>query len=128
VATAAVGWLVRGWRRAAASPEGWGWASAAGPGTDVAPLAVVPGPGEGPVTGLSTAALGQEWLRTTAALAGRLGATARRSIVDRREATLDELERRDPVGFARWMAGGPAPGSDPAEYVQDGPVAGTEAA
>lgn len=82
----------------------------------------------GPVTGLSTAALGREWLRTTAALAGGLDATARRAVVERREATLDELERRDPVGFERWLSGGPVPGSDPAEYVRGGPVPGAEAA
>jgi hypothetical protein len=41
----------------------------------------------------------------------------RASIVRRRQETLDELERRDPVGFARWMAGGPAPASNPALFV-----------
>jgi hypothetical protein len=30
---------------------------------------------------------------------------------------LDEIERRDPVGFGRWMATVPAPGSDPTEYL-----------
>ncbi len=59
---------------------------------------------------------------------GWLDAAARRSIVERREATLDELERRDPAGFGRWLAAGPAPGSDPADFVRGGPVAGTEAA
>jgi len=84
-----------------------------------------------PVSALSTRALGEEWLRTTAALAGRLSPVARASLVGRREETLDELERRDPDGFARWLANGP--GSDPAEYVrggpaQRGPVADTDAA
>jgi hypothetical protein len=81
-----------------------------------------------PVTSLSTAALGREWLRTTAALAGGLDAIARRAVVERRGATLDELERRDPRGFVRWISEGPLPGSDPAEYVRGGPVPGTEAA
>jgi hypothetical protein len=80
------------------------------------------------VAELPTAALGQEWLRTTAALAGRLDPRTRRAIVDHRQATLDELERRDPAGFARWLAEGPVPGSDPAAFVQDGPSAGTAAA
>jgi len=70
-----------------------------------------------PVSKLTTSALGGEWLRTTSALAGRLQPAARASIVRRRQETLDELERRDPVGFARWMAGGPAPGSNPAQFV-----------
>jgi hypothetical protein len=79
-----------------------------------------------PVTELPTAALGDEWLRTTAALAGRLEPAARESIVRRRQEALDELERRDADGFARWLAAGPAPGSDPAEFVQGGPVSGRE--
>ena len=84
-----------------------------------------------PVTALSTRALGEEWLRTTAALAGRLSAAARASLVGRREEVLDELERRDPAGFARWLVAGAA--SDPADFVrggpaQRGPVADTDAA
>lgn len=86
-----------------------------------------------PVSGLPTSALGREWLRTSAVLAGRLGPAERQSLVRRRAETLDELERRDPAGFARWLAGGPAPGSDPAAYVrgrsvQDDPAAGSDAA
>lgn len=84
-----------------------------------------------PVGALSTRALGEEWLRTTAALAGRLSPAARASLVGRREEALDELERRDPAGFARWLVAGL--GSDPADYVrggpaQKGPVADTDAA
>jgi hypothetical protein len=30
---------------------------------------------------------------------------------------LDEIERRDPVGFSRWMATVPSPGSDPTEHL-----------
>ncbi|TFV90601.1 hypothetical protein [Blastococcus sp. CT_GayMR16] len=86
-----------------------------------------------PVGALTTRALGDEWLRTTAALAGRLDPAARQSLVARREEALDELERRDPDGFARWLAAGPTPASDPAEFVrggpvQHGPVADTDAA
>jgi hypothetical protein len=88
----------------------------------------VPAPTLLPVAALSTAALGQEWLRTTRALAGRLTAGERQSIVRRREETLDELERRDPSGFARWLAAGAVPGSDPAGYVRGGPVADSDAA
>jgi hypothetical protein len=86
-----------------------------------------------PVWTLTTHALGQEWLSTTAALAGRLEPTARQSLVGRRAETLDELERRDPDGFARWLAVGLARGSDPSDYVRggpvhDGPAADTDAA
>jgi hypothetical protein len=84
-----------------------------------------------PVAALSTRALGEEWLRTTAALAGRLSPAARASLVGRREEALDELERRDPDGFARWLVADPA--SDPADFVREGPaqrgpVADTDAA
>lgn len=85
------------------------------------------------VSGLTTPALGREWIRTTAALGGRLSPVERQALVRRREETLDELERRDPAGFARWLADGPGPASDPAAYVrgrpvQGDPTAGTDAA
>ena len=81
-----------------------------------------------PVWTLGTESLGLEWLRTTAALSGPLDPAVRQSIVQRRRETLDELERRDPDGFARWLAEGPLPGSDPARYVQGDPAEGTDAA
>ena len=82
---------------------------------------------------LSTRALGDEWVRTTAALAGRLTPAVRTSRVQRRQEVLDELELRDPEGFLRWLAAGPARGSDPADFVRggparSGPVADTDAA
>jgi hypothetical protein len=86
-----------------------------------------------PVTRLTTRAIGDEWLRTTAALSSRLSGPARAALVLRREEVLDELERRDPDGFALWLAAGPARGSDPADFVRGGParpgpVADTDAA
>lgn len=75
-----------------------------------------------PVWTLTTPALGQEWLTTTVLLAGRLDPTARHSVVGRREEALDELERRDPDGFAQWLAAGTTGHSDPADYVRGGPV------
>jgi hypothetical protein len=81
-----------------------------------------------PVTVLTTAELGQEWTRTTAVLAGPLDAAARAALVARREEALDELERRDPAGFARWLAAGLTLASDPAGYVQGRPLRGDPAA
>ena len=104
------------WATAPAAP-----AAAAQPRPTTAPVR------ELPVAKLPTAALGSEWLRTTSALAGRLQPAARASIVRRRQETLDELERRDAVGFARWIAAGPAPGSNPADFVH-GDVRGDRAA
>jgi hypothetical protein len=123
-------WLLRSGRR-----RDDGAAQASHPGaaqvgaSDVVAFTRAVGPVDaGPVAALSTEALGREWLRTSAALQGGLAPAARRSIVERREATLDELERRDPAGFARWMSTAPGLGSDPAAFVRGGPVAGTEAA
>jgi hypothetical protein len=84
-------------------------------------------PINGSVTDLSTRALGREWTRTSALLAGRLEPGVLAAVVARRQDTLDELERRDPVGFGRWLADGPA-GSDPADYVHGERTAGTDAA
>ncbi len=117
-------------RRAGALP------GPAGRPAPVRPLPVRPVPvrSEGPtllmppVGGLSTRALGDEWLRSTVLLGARLDPVVRRAVVARREAVLDELERRDPAGFARWLADGPVPGSDPAAHVRDLPAAGSEAA
>jgi hypothetical protein len=105
----------------------------------VAPQAARPGSSAGPgpllppVTALTTRALGDEWLRTTAALSGRLTPGARGWLVARREEMLDELERRDAGGFNRWLAAGPTRDSDPADFVRGGPahrgpVADTDAA
>jgi hypothetical protein len=89
------------------------------------PEAVRPLP---PVEQLTTRALGREWLRSTAALAQRLEPMVHASLVRRREDALDELERRDPDGFARWMAAGPLPGSDPADWLGTDSAGSPEAA
>ncbi|NEK57622.1 hypothetical protein GCU56_07025 [Geodermatophilus sabuli] len=73
-----------------------------------------------PVSALSTGDLGREWVRTTEALATRLDLGTRQALVVRRQETLDELERRDPAGFARWLAATPSPGSDPAGHLRHG--------
>jgi hypothetical protein len=90
--------------------------------------AVIPLTGARPVGALSVEALGQEWLRTSAALVQARGTAAQQALVDRRQAALDELERRDPAGFARWLAGGPTVDSDPAPYVSGNSAAGYDAA
>ena len=81
-----------------------------------------------PVASLSTEELGQEWLESTAALTGRLDPDRRAAVVRRRQEALDELERRDPAGFLRWLNGGPVPDRDPAAYVRGRRPAGESAA
>jgi hypothetical protein len=119
-------WLLRGERsRKRAAERSAGATVTAFP----APGRAAPEPAAGadvPVPGVSTRALGREWLHTSALLAGPLEARVRASVVRRRQETLDELERRDPVGFARWLASGPD--TDPADYVQGDRTAGTDAA
>ena len=151
VAVAAVGGLIRWRARMPRSRAGWGrtartagvagsapeqpsgavrhpshpagaWAASRDGGTAALPRFAPP------VGTLGTEALGLEWLRTTAALTGPLDPAVRQAIVQRRRETLDELERRDPDGFARWLADGPLPASDPARYVEGDPAAGTDAA
>jgi hypothetical protein len=80
----------------------------------------------GPLAALRIEALAQEWVSTSAALGLTLDPRSRAAIVRRREAVLDELERRDPAGFARWLAAGPLSATDPARYLRAG-AAGTDA-
>ncbi|MGY1707223.1 hypothetical protein ACI79C_21895 [Geodermatophilus sp. SYSU D00697] len=109
-------WAVRGGRSALAGP-GVPMADPFRPADVPARPADVP---VRPVADLSTGELGREWVRTTAALGGRLDPRTRQALVTRRQETLDELERRDPAGFARWLAAGPFPGSDPAGHLRHG--------
>lgn len=77
-----------------------------------------------PVRDLTSGALGEEWLRSTALLDSSTEPEIRHGAAIRRELVLDELERRDPAGFARWLADGAPRGSDPADYVHGGPPSG----
>jgi hypothetical protein len=79
-----------------------------------------------PVTAMTTHALGREWLRTTATLDARLRPAVREAVVLRRQEVMDELERRDAAGFARWLTA--APGSDPAGYIGGRTLPGSPAA
>ncbi|MGY1747473.1 hypothetical protein [Blastococcus sp. SYSU D00695] len=71
-------------------------------------------------------ALAREWVATSAALDAVLDPRSRAAVVRRRGAVLDELERRDPAGFARWLAAGPTSATDPARYLRSR-AAGTDA-
>jgi hypothetical protein len=83
---------------------------------------------EPPVSLLGTSELGNEWLRTTSALASPVEPATREQIIKRRQEALDELERRDPAGFARWLAAGAARDSDPASFVRHDRTTGRDAA
>jgi hypothetical protein len=71
-----------------------------------------------PVRSLSSEMLGEEWQRTSALLEAAPDPITGDAVAARRAAVLDELERRDPAGFARWLAAhGTDRSSNPAEFV-----------
>lgn len=57
------------------------------------------------------------WQRTYFALYDLPAGAPRTEIVRLRERLLDEIERRDPDGFTRWLDTGARPGSDPGRYL-----------
>jgi hypothetical protein len=132
VGTALAAWLVRSALRARGPAPSARPAAPSTTGTGAVRRPVPPanggspasrGPaGLPPVWTLTTPEIGEEWLGSTVALAGQLDASTRQSLVSRRQEALDELERRDAAGFARWLAVGPGRHSDPAAYVRGGPV------
>jgi hypothetical protein len=81
-----------------------------------------------PVSLLPTVALGREWVRTSEALQTRLEPAAQQVVVRRRQDVLDELERRDPAGFARWLIAAPHGNDDPAAFVQADRLRGSDTA
>jgi hypothetical protein len=80
------------------------------------------------VCDLSTRELGREWIRTGRLLSTGLRPADRVAVVRRRQEALDELELRDPAGFARWLAAGADTAGDPADYLHGDWTAGTDAA
>ena len=117
VAVAVLGLLLVRWALRAARADRQVTAAVGGPAT-ASPL---------PVGALTVRALGEEWVRSSATLAQTRDPAAHQALVRRRHEALDELERRDPVGFARWIEGGATAGSDPTEFVSSGPATGSEA-
>jgi hypothetical protein len=91
------------------------------------PTAAWQGRWQAPVSALPTSVLGREWLQTTSELASPVTAAVRQETIRRRQEVLDELERRDPAGFARWLTAGTATRSDPATFVRDGRTTGSDA-
>lgn len=68
----------------------------------------------------STRALCAAWCRTFWLLRDLPPGPACAQVLRIREGLLDELERRDPVGFHRWLATGARAGSDPGRYLTTG--------
>ena len=66
---------------------------------------------------LTDAQLCLAWRTSFTALQRSKGLAHRGRLVAARQGYLDELERRDPSGFRRWLAAGARPPSDPSKYV-----------
>lgn len=69
------------------------------------------------VVALSTAQLCLLWRRSAVALLDAPPGQGRDELVRLRGCVLDELERRDRDGFARWLEAGARAGSDPTRYL-----------
>ena len=122
-------WLRKTWRARSAGARAPGTASVPHDGDPAPLLPLVWHSGWQPPVGLlPTSVLGSEWLQTTSALGRRVEPATRQEIIRRRQETLDELERRDPAGFARWLAAGAAADSDPADFVRGERTTGSDAA
>jgi hypothetical protein len=85
--------------------------------SDSASSSVPPNRFSVPVSLLPTPALGREWQRTRAALLTARAPSARDEVVRRRQEVLDEFERRDPTGFARWLAAGAPAARGPGTFL-----------
>jgi hypothetical protein len=72
---------------------------------------------------LSTPELCLAWRRSYIALGDLPAGPARGELVALRQSMLDELERRDPAGFHRWLDAGARAGGDPGRYLATGPGA-----
>lgn len=73
-----------------------------------------------PVGTLPTEELCLAWRRSYLQLQRAADEPTRQQLVRARQAYLDELERRDPPGFIRWLASGARPGGDPSRYLTAG--------
>jgi hypothetical protein len=109
---AVVGWAV--WR----FKHHPGTAAGSAPETPSAP-APVPSHSV-PAVDLSVGELCVAWRRSYSELQRATDESTRQEIARKRRDCLDELERRDPAGFARWLASGARAGSDPQRYMAAG--------
>jgi Ca2+/Na+ antiporter len=57
------------------------------------------------------------WRTTYVALQQALSTPRRLRLVQRRQDLMDELERRNGIGFAAWLASGPRAAGDPSKYI-----------
>lgn len=88
------------------------------PAREQGPVVTAPRHHEAALSTFGTAALCATWQRTYHHLADVTDAAARDALLDLRRRCLDEFERRDPVGTARWLASEPRPaGTSPLRHL-----------
>lgn len=74
--------------------------------------------GEGMLADMSIPQLCQAWRQSRVALRdNRLDPAQRVQVAEARRRYLDELERRDPIGFSRWLESGARAGGDPLKFI-----------
>jgi hypothetical protein len=105
-------------------PSGRGVAASGRRPDPARPAPALPARALPPAAGMSVDELSQEWRRTAAVLETGVDATARAQVVRRRGEVLDELERRDPAGFGRWLAGGASADGYPVRHLRGDSAAG----
>jgi hypothetical protein len=82
------------------------------------PVPVLPnGPHAIPLNGWSDAELCLAWQASYVQLQRRTGAAWIEHLAEQRRTYLNELQRRDPTGFATWIASGARAASDPTRYL-----------
>jgi hypothetical protein len=69
---------------------------------------------------LATDELCVAWRRSYLELLRAVDEPTRQRVVLQRQEYLDELERRDSLGFARWLDSGARAGSDPRRFLTSG--------
>lgn len=113
-ATAALGWRagpVVAWRRARTGvPPPSDGPEPSGPEPIVVPTDL-------PVASLTTGELCRLWRVSYLAVAASRDPTTLDHIARTRRHCLDELERRDPAGFRRWIEAGARAAGDPVPYI-----------
>jgi len=108
-------WVVWRFRRGSASPR-----DERGRAARAASVAPEPVLDQAAVSALSTSEVCLAWRRSYLELMRATDDPARQAVVRLRREYLDELERRDREGFARWLGSGARAGSDPQRYLAAG--------
>lgn len=110
-----IGWRI--WRGASGAPPAVVAKAEPPPAGPPTMLRMLP---PSPARDLPTDELCLVWRRSYFQLQRAADEHARQEIIRARQECLDELERRDRAGFARWLASGARAGGDPRRFLSPG--------